>query len=153
MSHQEVSAVLNQRVSEELAAINQYIVHATMCDRWGYSSLAKYVMERAKGEMGHVDKLLDRILYLGDLPVVNVLAPIQIGMDVVGQLSNDERAEAVAIDNYNSTIAFCAKEGDSGTRGIIEEILEDEEEHRLEIIAKLSTIEQVGIQNFLASMI
>ena len=153
MGHQEVSAILNVRLSEELAAINQYVVHSGMCDRWGYKTLAKYVLDRAKGEMKHTDMLIDRILYLGDLPVVNVLGPINIGIDVRGQLENDEKAEATAIDNYNSTIAFCAKEGDSGTRGIIEEILEDEEEHRLEILEKLSSIEQVGIQNFLASML
>jgi bacterioferritin len=149
----EIIDRLNFLLKSELAAINQYTVHAQMDEIWGLGKLADYVMGRAKEEMGHAEKLIERIIFLHGLPIVHILDPIFIGPAVIEQLAFDRAAEKGAIVNYNEAIRLCANNDDNGTREILEDILGDEERHIREIEERLYNIEQMGIDNFLSAQI
>ncbi|MBP8302733.1 MAG: bacterioferritin [Phycisphaerae bacterium] len=140
---------LNARLADELTAINQYIVHAEMCENWGYEKLHGAIQKRAIEEMKHAEKLIARILFLEGQPVVSDLNKITIGPDVARQHKNDWDAENAAIRDYNADIRAAAELGDNGTRELLESILRDEEEHIDWIEAQLDQIQQIGIQNYL----
>jgi len=144
---------LNLRLSEELAAISQYMVHSEMCDNWGYSKLHGLVEKRAVDEMKHAEKLIGRILFLEGIPVVSNLAKIFIGADVPKQVQNDHDGEATAIKNYNDTIRLASELGDNGTKEILDSILQDEEGHIDAIEAQQDQIQQIGLQNFLEAQL
>jgi bacterioferritin len=149
----EVLAMLNQLLADELTAINQYMVHAEMCDNWGYGELDEAIEERAIAEMKHAEKLIARILFFEGRPIVSNLNPIHIGAEVPAQLKNDWNAERDAISAYNKGIRLAAEAGDNGTRELLESILADEEEHIDWIEVQQDQIAQVGIQNYLAQQI
>jgi bacterioferritin len=140
---------LNLRLSEELAAISQYMVHSEMCDNWGYSKLHGLVEKRAIDEMKHAEKLIGRILFLEGVPVVSNLAKIFIGADVPKQILNDHDGEATAIKNYNDSIRLAFELGDNGTKEMLDSILQDEEGHIDAIEEQQDQIQQMGLQNFL----
>ncbi len=140
---------LNARLADELTAINQYMVHAEMCDNWGYEHLHEEIQKRAIVEMRHAEKLITRILFLEGKPVVSVLNKIVIGPDVEKMHKNDWKAEETAIKGYNESIEVAREVGDNGTREIVESILREEEDHIDWIEAQQSQIEQMGIQNYL----
>ena len=142
---------LNARLSDELTAINQYMVHSEMCDNWGYDRLHKLVEKRAVEEMKHAEKLISRTLFLEGRPVVSTLNKISIGAGVDKQLANDLAAEKDAVKSYNEDIAFAVEIGDNGTRELLESILKDEENHADWIEAQLDQIQQMGLQNYLAT--
>ena len=144
-----VLMTLNDLLADELTAINQYIVHAEMCDNWGYEELAEVIEKRAIQEMKHAEKHIARILFLEGKPTVNVLNKINIGGDVLAQLKNDHAAEVVAINGYNKGIKQAVELGDNGTRELLEGILVDEEAHIDWIEAQLDQIDQMGIQLYL----
>ncbi|HEY3310812.1 MAG TPA: bacterioferritin [Anaerolineales bacterium] len=145
----KIIAILNAFLSDELTAINQYIVHSEMCDNWGYGKLHDAVEKRAIQEMKHAEKLIARILFLEGVPVVSELKKLNIGANVEAQLKNDHAAEAGAIQAYNDGIRLCLEVGDGGTRELIENNLEDEEAHIDWLEAQLDQIAQMGIQNYL----
>jgi len=149
--NEKIIASLNDFLSDELTAINQYIVHSEMCDNWGYSKLHDAVEKRAIQEMKHAEKLIARILFLEGLPVVSVLKKLSIGAKVDEQLQNDHAAEAGAIKAYNDGIRLCLELGDSGTRELIEDNLQDEETHIDWLEAQLDQIDQMGLPNYLLS--
>jgi bacterioferritin len=140
---------LNMRLSEELGAISQYMVHSEMCDNWGYAKLHGLVEKRAIDEMKHAEKLIGRILFLEGLPVVSNLAKITIGADVPKQIQNDHDGEAGAIKAYNDTIRLAVELGDNGTKELLDSILQDEEGHIDALEAQQDQIAQMGLQNFL----
>jgi bacterioferritin len=140
---------LNARLSDELAAINQYIVHSEMCANWGYEKLHKAIEKRAIEEMKHAESLIGRILFLEGKPVVSILAKIDIGADVEAQHKKDWAAEEGAIKAYNADIRLTVETGDNGTRELLESILKDEETHIDWLEAQLDQIRQMGIQNYL----
>jgi bacterioferritin len=144
---------LNQRLSEELTAINQYMVHSEMCDNWGYSRLHEAIEKRAIDEMKHAEKLISRILFLEGKPIVNNLGKIAIGDAVEAQLKIDLESEAGAIQIYNASIKIAAEAGDNGTRELFESILKDEEAHLDWLEAQLDQIAQMGVQNYLERQI
>ena len=144
---------LNLRLSEELAAISQYMVHSEMCDNWGYSKLHGLVEKRAVDEMKHAEKLIGRILFLEGIPIVSSLAKITIGADVPKQIQNDHDGEAGAIKNYNDTIRLAGELGDNGTKEMLDSILQDEEGHIDAIEAQQDQIQQIGLQNFLEAQL
>ncbi|MBI3911354.1 MAG: bacterioferritin [Armatimonadetes bacterium] len=150
---EEIIARLNSRLSEELAGINQYIVHSEMCANWGYDRLHKAVEKRAIQEMKHAEKLIQRILFLEERPVVGPLGEVHIGSDVVGQYQTDLAAEEAAVKAYNDDVRVAAEMGDNGTRELLESILKDEEEHVDWLETQLDQIEQIGIQNYLAAQV
>jgi bacterioferritin len=140
---------LNFLLADELTAINQYMVHSEMCANWGYEKLHEVNEKRAIDEMKHAEKHIGRIIFLEGKPVVSVLNPLHIGQDVQTQLKNDHAAEEGAIKWYNDSIRLCMEEGDAGTRELLEDVLEDEEEHIDWIEAQLDQIAQLGVQNYL----
>src|SRR5659263_341497 len=144
-----VLKTLNDLLADELTAINQYMVHAEMCDNWGYAGLAEVIEKRQITEMKHAEKHIARILFLEGKPTVSVLNKINIGADVLTQLKNDHAAEVVAINGYNKGIKQAAELGDNGTREMLQGILVDEEAHIDWIEAQLDQIDQMGIQLYL----
>ena len=144
---------LNARLADELTAINQYMVHAEVCENWGYGKLHEMVQKRAITEMKHAEKLIARILFLEGMPIVSKLNAVKIGADVEKQFKNDHAAEFTAIKNYNEDIKFAGEVGDFGTRELLEAILRDEEDHIDVIEAQLDQIKQMGIQTYLGEAI
>lgn len=144
---------LNARLSEELTAINQYMVHSEMCDNWQYERLHKQIEKRAFGEMKHAEKLIARILFLEGRPIVSTLNKIHIGAEVAKMHQNDHAAEESAIKGYNESIRLAVEVGDNGSRELLESILKDEEEHIDELEAQIDEISQIGIQNYLMEQI
>jgi bacterioferritin len=149
----QVIAELNTMLADELTAISQYMVHAEMCENWGYEELQEAVSKRAITEMKHAERLIARILFLDGKPIVNALNPMHIGGDVEAQLKSDLGAELGAVKGYNAGIRLAVEAGDNGTRELFESILGDEEEHVDWIEAQLSQIEQMGIQNYLVEQL
>lgn len=144
---------LNDLLSDELTATNQYMVHSEMCDNWKYERLHKAVEGRAITEMKHAEKLIARILFLEGMPIVSNLKKINIGTEVEEQFKNDRQAEYDAVKAYNDAIRLAVDVGDNGTRDILDDILEDEEEHVDWLEAQLDQIEQMGIQNYLVEQV
>ena len=143
--------VLNALLSDELTAINEYMVHSEMCANWGYDRLHKAVEKRAVDEMKHAEKLIGRILFLEGTPVVSELKTIRIGSDVPKQFANDLAAEMTAIKNYNEAISVATDVGDNATREMLEGILKEEDGHVDKIEENMDQIDQMGVQNFLAT--
>lgn len=145
----KVIAALNDFLSDELTAINQYIVHSEICANWGYEKLHAAAEKRAIEEMKHAEKLIARILFLEGIPVVSNLKKMNIGATVEAQLKNDWEAEAGAIKAYNDGIKLCLELGDNGSRELIDSNLTDEESHLDWLEAQLDQIKQMGLQNYL----
>lgn len=144
---------LNFLLADELTAINQYIVHAEMCEDWGYGKLHKGFEKRAIDEMKHAEKLIGRILFLGGMPVVSNLNSIHIGGDVPKQAENDRVAETGAIAAYNEAIVLAGELLDYATRDILVQILNDEDRHLDEIEELQDQIEQMGLPMFLTTQV
>jgi bacterioferritin len=149
--NEKIIASLNDFLSDELAAINQYIVHSEMCANWGYNKLHEAAEKRAIQEMKHAEKLIARILFLEGMPIVSVLEKINIGATVDAQMKNDHAAEVGAIKAYNDGIHLSFELGDSGTRELIEDNLQDEEAHIDWLESQLAQIEQMGLKNYLVA--
>jgi bacterioferritin len=149
----KVIALLNDVLCNELTAINQYFLHARMCQNWGYERMGKKVRAESIDEMKHADQVIERILYLDGLPNLQKLGKLEIGETVVEQLKSDLALEKRAIPTLNAGIALCRDKGDNGTAELLEEILVDEEEHADWLEAQLNLVEQVGAQNYLAEQI
>ncbi len=141
---------LNERLVDELGAINQYFVHAEMCEDWGYDTLKTAIKKRSIQEMKHAEKLIERILFLDGQPMVSQLGAITIGKKVEDMHKKDWVAEDDAIKKYNETIRLAVEVGDNGTKTMLEEILKDEEEHIDWLEEQQNQIGQMGIQCYLA---
>ncbi len=149
----KIVKLLNEILTAELTAINQYFLHAKMCEAWGYAALAKHVMAESIDEMKHAEQLIDRILYLGGVPNVQRMGKVNIGETVKEQFACDLAVELDAVPRLNKAIATCVEAGDQGTRALLEGILVSEEEHLDWLEAQLELIERVGEQNYLAQQI
>lgn len=143
-------ATLNGLLADELTAINQYIVHAEMCENWGFEKLHQFARKRSIGEMKHAEKLIERILFLDGTPIVSELRKISIGADIPQQLNNDLALEISAVNNYNSAIKEAEEAGDNATKHILQHILDEEDVDLDEIEEKLEQLNRMGLQNFLA---
>ena len=151
--NEKIIAVLNDFLADELTAISQYMVHSEMCANWGYDKLHEAVEKRAIGEMKHAEKLIARILFLEGQPVVSNLKKMDIGATVEAQLKHDLAAEAGAIQAYNDGIRLCLEVGDNGSRELIEDNLEDEEEHLDWLETQIDQINQMGLPNYLLAQV
>lgn len=145
--------VLNALLAHELTVTNQYMVHAEMCEDWGYDKLHKHFEKRAIEEMKHAEKLIARILFLEGIPVVTNLNKIHIGSEVPKQLANDAVAELDAIKQYNDAIALASEVKDFATQDILKGILNDEDHHLDDIEALQGQIEQMTLQTFLTTQL
>lgn len=150
---QKVIDLLNEVLTNELSAVNQYFLHARMCENWGYDRLWHKVRAESIDEMKHADRVIERILYLEGLPNVQRLGTIKVGETVDEQLRVDLDLEKAAIPVLNRGIELCRSSGDNGTAELLEDVLEDEEEHANWLEAQLTLIQQVGLQNYLAEQI
>jgi len=141
---------LNEILTSELTAINQYFIHAKMCANWGYHRLAAQKRHESIGEMKHADAVIERILYLDGIPNMQRLSPVRVGEDPVEQHRNDLALEVEAIARLNKAIALCVTKGDNGTRDLLAGILENEEEGADFLETQLHLIEEVGKAKYLA---
>jgi bacterioferritin len=144
---------LNDVLTAELTAINQYFVHAKMCANWGYRRLADVNRKESLGEMKHADEVIERILFLQGVPNMQRLGKVRVGETVAEQLKLDHGLELDAISRLNKSIALAVDVGDNGSRELLEEILVSEEEHVDWLEAQLELLKQVGEQNYLAQQI
>jgi len=151
--NEKIIESLNTRLAEELTAINQYFVHAEMCENWGYERLHGMIRKRSIDEMKHAEKLIARILFLEGKPIVSDLNKIHIGTEVTKFHENDHKAEVAAIHGYNESINLAFELGDNGTRELLDSILKEEEAHIDLIEAQLDQIKQMGVQNYLVEQI
>ena len=149
----QVVTLLNEVLTAELTAINQYFIHARMCENWGYERLWKKVREESIGEMRHADRLIARILYLEGVPNVQRLGKVNVGQTVPEQLRLDLDLEREAVRALNAGIEVCRSLGDNGSRELLEDILKSEEDHINWIEAQLELIRQAGEANYLAQQI
>ena len=141
---------LNEVLTAELTAVNQYFLHAKMCDNWGYRKLAKYVRDESIDEMRHAEELIERILYLEGIPNLQRLSGLRIGEDVREQFESDLQVEYEAVARLNKGIALAVERGDGGTRELFARILLAEEEHTDWLETQLETIRQIGIELYLS---
>jgi bacterioferritin len=148
--NEKVIAVLNEMLKEELTAINQYFVHAEMCENWGYKKLSGYIKKQSIGEMKHAESLLERILFLDGTPQMAQPLALKIGDSVKAQLANDLALEVSAVASYNKAVKLATEQGDNGSRDLLTRLLKDEEEHVDFLEAQLNLIKEVGYQNYLA---
>jgi len=151
--NQELIDTLNSLLAHELTAINQYIVHAEMCEDWGYRKLHGKSEKRAIDEMKHAEKLIGRILFLEGIPIVSNLNKINIGSEVPQQVENDRLAEDEAIKQYNDAIVLAGELRDYATRDILVEILNDEDRHMDEIEELQDQIDQMTLPIFLTTQV
>lgn len=144
---------LNGLLSDELAAVNEYIVHAEMSENMGYSMFACMVMVRARKEMEHVKRLVERIVFLEGVPNVVVIGGVKIGSDVPAMIVNDLDAEVRSVTAYNEAIGVCLEARDAATRQILEANLQDENDHVNQLEAMQVQIGQMGLENLLGTMV
>ena len=149
----EVIELLNEVLTAELTAINQYFVDAKMMGNWGYERLAKQFQEESIDEMKDADALIERILYLDGMPNLQRLGTVRVGETVPEKLKAALDLERDAILRLNTGIATCTSAGDHGSRALLEQILSGEEEHADWIEAQLDLIDQVGEAHYLAQQI
>ena len=145
--------VLNDVLTAELTAINQYFIHAKMCSNWGYNRLGDYVRHESIDEMKHADAIIDRILFFDGVPNMQRMNPIVVGETVPEQFERDLQLEYAAIKRLNDGIAHCVAVSDNATRALLEGILVSEEEHADWLETQLETIRQIGEAHYLAQQI
>ena len=141
---------LNIVLKNELTAINQYFIHARMCENWGYERLWKKIRAESIDEMKHADQIIQRILYLEGVPNLQKLGKVNVGQTVAEQLQLDHEVEKEAIARLNAGIESARVNSDNGSRELLEKILVGEEDHANWLEAQLELIKQVGEQNYLA---
>jgi len=144
---------LNGLLADELAAINQYMVEAEMCENWGLNKLGDMEQKRAVTEMKHAETLISRILFLEGKPIVNKLSEIHIGQDVPEQFKNDLAAEMGAVRGYNAGIKLCTELADNATKEMLEHILKDEDAHVDQIEEQQDRIAKMGLQVYLGTQV
>ncbi|MCA9538929.1 MAG: bacterioferritin [Myxococcales bacterium] len=145
--------VLNDILTAELTAINQYFLHAKMCADWGYGRLHAVVRAESIDEMKHAEALIERILYLKGVPNVQRLGKVRIGETVEEQFRADLELEYAAVPRLNKAIELCREKSDNATAELLEGILVSEEEHIDWLETQIGLIEQVGVQNYLAQQL
>lgn len=148
--NEQVIAYLQEVLKAELTAINQYFLHAEMCENWGYERLANYVRKESIDEMKHAERLIERILFLDGAPTMNELFPLRVGQSVKAQIENDLQVEYDAVARLNKAVETARTVGDNGSRELFESILTDEEHHVDWLEAQLHMIQEAGYENYLA---
>jgi len=149
----KIIEILNDVLTAELTAINQYFVHSEMCENWGFERLEHTIRKHSIGEMKHAEELIERILFLEGIPNVQKLDKITLGENVPEMLELDLALEMAALPRLNTGIETCRELGDNNTRHLLEEILEDEEEHVDWLESQRELIRQVGAPFYLAEQI
>jgi bacterioferritin len=149
----KIIEALNEVLTAEFTAINQYIIHSKMCENWGYKRLAEANRKEAIDEMKHADELIERILFLEGVPNMQRLNKVKVGEKVPEQFKLDHALEIEAVGRMNKAIALAVEVQDNGSRELLEGLLTSEEEHIDWLEAQLELIQQVGEQSYLAEQI
>jgi bacterioferritin len=149
----EIIELLNEVLTAELTAVSQYFLDSRMLSNWGYERLGKRFYEESLDEMKDADQLIERILYLDGMPNLQRLGTIRVGETAAEKLSAALDLEKEAIERLNRGIAVCTAKGDNGSRDLLEDILEGEEEHADWLESQLELISQVGDAHYLAQQI
>jgi len=144
----KVIAELNKALREELTAINQYFLHAEMCENWGYHKLSEFIKKQSIGEMKHAEVLIERILFLDGSPSMQPLE-LTVGGTVKEMIENDLKLEIGAVKDYNDAVALAAKEGDNGSRDLFVTLLKDEEGHVDFLEAQVHLMKELGYERYL----
>ena len=143
---------LNKALREELTAINQYFVHAEMCENWGYHKLSGYIKKQSIGEMKHAEALLERVLFLEGAPAMEPLK-LTLGESVKQMIEHDLKLELSAVQQYNQAIRVATEQGDNGSRDLLVVLLKDEEEHADWLESQLHQIEEMGYERYLTMQV
>jgi len=152
-STEEILTLLNHLLTNELTAINQYFIHAKMCENWGYERLGQKIREESIDEMRHADQVISRILFLEGIPNLQALHKLRVGETVKEQLESDLQLEYSAIQFLNKGIEVARAAKDNATEDLMTRILVSEEQHTDWIETQLELIRQVGEQNYLSQQI
>jgi len=149
----EIIEALNEILTAELTAINQYFIHAKMRENWGFKKLAAVARRESIEEMEDADKIIERILYFDGVPNLQRYNPVLVGETVPEQLALELETEKAAIERYNRGIALAVAKGDNGSRELMEHRLVDEESHADWLEAQLHIIDTIGVENYLAQQL
>ena len=149
----QVITLLNDVLTAELTAVNQYFLHARLCHHWGYERLYERVRKESIGEMKHADELIERILYLEGMPNVQRYGKVDVGQTVPEQFQLDLQVEYDAVKRLNEGIEACRTASDNGTRTLLERILHEEEAHVDWLETQQETIKQVGAGTYLSEQL
>jgi len=140
---------LNKALREELTAVNQYFLHAEMCENWGYNKLADYIKKQSIGEMKHAEALLERILFLDGTPSMQPME-LTVGANVQKMIESDLALEISAVEQYNAAVQIATELKDNGTRDLLVILLKDEEDHVDWLEAQLHQIRELGYERYLS---
>jgi bacterioferritin len=149
----KVIAELNSALKEELTAINQYFLHAEMCENWKYNKLGDFIKKQSIDEMKHAEALIERILFLDAIPNLTELMQLSVGKNVREQLESDLKLEIGAVAQYNAAIKVATDAGDNASRDLFERLLKDEESHVDWLEAQLHQIKEIGYERYLSQQI
>jgi len=149
----QIIEALNEILTMELTAINQYFIHSRMCQNWGYLRLAKKKRDESIDEMKDADKIIERILFLEGVPNMQRLLPVRVGEDPIEQHRLDLAMETEAVQRYNRAITLAREKGDNGTRALLEDTLRSEE-HALDWLeTQLHVVSEIGKERYLAEQL
>jgi len=146
----EIIELLNEALSEELTAVNQYFLHSEMCENWGYKKQSAASKKQAIDEMKHAEILIERILFLEGKPNLSKYQKLTIGQTVPDMIANDLKLEVGAVALYNRIIEVAAKKNDQGTAELLKKILKDEESHVDGLEEMQDKIRDMGVQIYLS---
>ena len=145
----KVLAELNKALQEELTAINQYFLHAELCENWGYHRLSNYIKKQSIDEMKHAEKLIERVLFLDGSPAMEPLK-LTVGASVREAVESDLKLEISAVAQYNEAVRIATEQHDNGSRDLFVQLLKDEEEHVDWLEAQLHQMEEMGYERYLS---
>src|SRR5579884_1386167 len=149
----KVIAALNEALTEELTAINQYFLHAEMCENWHYDKLGDYIKKQSIDEMKHAEALIERILFLDGTPNMTELLKLTIGRNVREQIESDLKLEIDAVGMYNRAIEIAREQADNASRELFERLLRDEEEHVDWLEAQVHQMKEMGYERYLSQQV
>ncbi len=149
----KVIEALQEALHEELTAINQYFLHAEMCENWHYSKLGDFIKKQSIDEMKHAEALIERMLFLDSTPNLTLPLQLTVGKNVKAQIESDLALEISAVGLYNRAIKTARDGGDNASRELFERLLKDEEDHVDWLEAQLHQIEELGYERYLSQQI
>ena len=149
----KVIAALNEALTEELTAINQYFLHAEMCENWKYEKLAAHIKKESIDEMKHAEALIERILFLDGIPNLTEPMQLSVGGNVKAQLESDLKLEIEAVGMYNRFVRLARDENDNASRELFERLLKDEEMHVDWLEAQVHQMKELGYERYLSQQI
>lgn len=149
----KVIETLNEALHEELVAINQYFLHAEMCENWHYKRLAGLIKKESIGEMKHAEMLIERILFLDGTPNLTSPIALTIGKSVREQVESDLKLEIDAVAMYNRAVETARQAGDNASRELFDRLLREEEEHVDFLEAQVHQMNELGYERYLSQQI